>query len=191
MSSLVLEPTDVAQWRALVHEAEAACEHHLDEALESYLVFLLMRFAGQPEMAARIMALEYLEALTAGAGQQREQLRDVGDQCLLFSGLFPQLAERRLVRVSYFVNLGRSAYDQLAALVDRHSESLYTGLAQAFVGVMDVLQAMRGLGGAPALGALQAAELWADTGSRGAYRTLREHYRLEPFDAGRGGRNRH
>ncbi len=191
MKSLVLEPTDIAQWRALVHEAEAASEQHLDESLESYLVFLLMRFAGQPQLAARIMALEYLRAQAAESGRQRDQLRDVGDQCLLFSGLFPQLAERRLVRVSYFVNLGRSAYDQLSALVDRHSERLYTGLAQAFVGIMDVLQAMRGLNGVPALSALQAAELWADTGSRSAYRTLREHYRLEPFGPGPATRNRH
>lgn len=191
MPSLLLEPTDIAQWRALVSEAQAACAHQLDESLESYLVFLLMRFADQPEIVERIMALEYLEAVGAEAAQQREQLRDVGDQCLLFSGLFPQLAERRLVRISYFVNLGRTAYDQLAALVDRHSEQLYAGLAQAFVGIMDVLQAMRGLGGVPALSALQAAELWADTGSRGAYRTLREHYQVEPIAPDPVFRNRH
>ncbi len=171
MKPLVLQPTDLAQWHALVAEAQAACELNLDEALESYLVFLLMRFAGRADLARRIMALEFLEA-QRGSVTQVDRLRDVGDQCLLFSGLFPQVAERRLVRVSYFVGLGRSAYDQLAVLLDRKRDALYGRLADAFVAVMDVLQAMRGLAGEPVLQPLAAAELWADTGSRGAYREI-------------------
>ena len=181
MTSLVLHPTDVAQWHALVGEAQAATERRLDETLESYLVFLLMRFADQPQMTERIMALDYLEAVAGETLGQRDKLRDVGDQCLLFSGLFPQIAERRRVKVSYFVRLGRSAYDQLAVLADRKSEQLYTSLAHAFVAVMDVLHAIRALNGTPALTALQASQLWADTGSRVAYATLRNHYQVEPF----------
>lgn len=168
MKPLVLQPTDVAQWHALVAEAQAACQLSLDEVLESYLVFLLMRFAERPDLARRVMALEFLEAQRQDA-HQADRLRDVGDHCLLFSGLFPQLAEARLVRVSYFVRIGRSAYDQLAVLLDRKRDQLYGRLADAFVAVMDVLHAMRGLGGEPVLRPLAAAELWADTGSRSAY----------------------
>lgn len=171
MASLVLQPTDTAQWHALVAEAQQACHHHLDEPIESYLVFLLMRFTGRADMASRLMALEFLEAQN-DSPRQPDRLRDVGDQCLLFSGLFPQLAEKRMVRVSYFVRIGRSAYDQLGNLVDRNSDRLYASLASAFVGVMDVLQAMRGLSGDPVLQPLAAAELWADTGSASAYRSL-------------------
>ncbi len=181
MTSLVLHPTDVAQWHALVEEAQVACDQQLDETLESYLVFLLMRFADQPQLVERIMARDYFEATGGNSTGQCGKLRDVGDQCLLFSGLFPQLAERRLVKVSYYVNLGRSAYDQLAVLVDRTSEQLYSSLARAFVAVMDVLHSIRSLNGNPALTALQASELWADTGSRVAYATLRNHYQVEPF----------
>ena len=56
MSRLILEPTSQAQWQTLVHEAQTACDRNLDETLESYLVFLLMRFADKPECTARIMA---------------------------------------------------------------------------------------------------------------------------------------
>lgn len=171
MKSLVLQPTDVAQWHALVSEAQAASQQNLDEALESYLVFMLMRFTGQADIARRVMALEFLEAQQE-SGHRPNKLRDVGDQCLLFSGFFPQLAERRLVRVSYFVRIGRTAYDQLASLVDCQSDRLYARLAEAFVAIMDVLQAMRGLSGEPVLQPLAAAELWAETGSRSAFRTL-------------------
>ena len=173
MKPLVLQPTDVAQWHALVNEAQAACQCNLDESLESYLVFLLMRFAERPDLAGKVMALEFLQAQQE-TGQITMQLRDVGDQCLLFSGLFPQLAERRLVKVSYFVGIGRAAYDQLASLVDGHSDRLYARLAEAFVAIMDVLQAMRGLSGEAVLQPLAAAELWADTGSQSALRSLGE-----------------
>ena len=44
MTRLILEPTSVAQWQALVREAQSECNCNLDETLESYLVFLLMRF---------------------------------------------------------------------------------------------------------------------------------------------------
>jgi hypothetical protein len=174
MTSLVLQPTDTAQWHALVSDAQHACQQHLDEPLESYLVFMLMRFTERADLLARAMALEFLDAQTEAGFHQPDRLRDVGDKCLLFSGFFPQIAEKRLVRVSYFVSLGRSAYHQLAARVDRSSNSLYAQLAEAFVLVMDVLQAMRGMAGPPVLGPLAAAELWADTGSRAAFQALAE-----------------
>lgn len=171
MTTLVLQPTDLAQWHALVAEAQQACDCNLEESLESYLVFLLMRFADRPELARKIMALEFLRAQQSDH-QQAGNLRDVGDQCLLFSGLFPRIAEKRMVRVSYFVNIGRSAYGQLSSLVDRQSERLFSNLAGGFVAIMDVLHAMRGLSGTPALEPLAAAELWADTGSRSAWDTV-------------------
>ncbi len=83
MKSFVLQPTDTAQWHALVNDAQQAAQRNLDEAIESYLVFMLMRFAERPELAAKIMALEFLNAQTRD-GQQHDKLRDVGDQCLLF-----------------------------------------------------------------------------------------------------------
>jgi hypothetical protein len=48
MKQLILDSTPLAQWKSLVHEAQASCDRQLDEALESYLVFLLMRFTRKP-----------------------------------------------------------------------------------------------------------------------------------------------
>ena len=166
MGLLILEPTAQAQWQTLVHEAQTACHRNLDETLESYLVFLLMRFADRPECTARIMAEDYLQSQQLQGSHREECLRDVGDHCLLFSGLFPRLAERRLVRISYFVNIGRSSYRQLSDVVDRQRASLYGHLSDAFIVLMDILHAMRELGGQSLLTPLQAMELWQETGSR-------------------------
>ncbi|MBZ0072972.1 MAG: hypothetical protein K8I04_14745 [Gammaproteobacteria bacterium] len=173
MRQLILEPTSTAQWHALVSEAESAANLQLDETLESYLVFLLMRFIARPDIAGRAMAIEYLHGLSESGQLQEAQLRDVGDQCLLYSGLYPRHAERRLVRVSYYVDLGRGAYGTLAERLRHAGAEVYQQLCEGFVALMDVLQAMRPLDGPPPLAPLQSLELWADTGSPGALRGLR------------------
>jgi len=96
----------------------------------------------------------------------------VGDQCLLFSGLFPRRAERRRVRVSYYVKLGRSAYQNLADSLSKTAD-LFTLLAEEFIAAMDTLQAIRVLGQqTTGLLPVQAYELWQDTASRQAYAEL-------------------
>lgn len=172
MPRLILEPTSQAQWQTLVHEAQSACDRELDETLESYLVFLLMRFSDKPHCVSRIMASDYLSSQALSGEQRVERLRDVGDHCLLFSGLFPQLAERRLVRISYFINIGRASYRQLADVLDRGWARVYGNLSEAFVLLTDVLHAMRSPGGQALLTPIQAMELWQDTGSRRCYRQL-------------------
>jgi hypothetical protein len=172
MARLILEPTTIAQWQKLVQEAQTACDRNIGETLESYLVFLLMRFTDRPQCTARIMAQDFLESQHLSGAHRIDRLREVGDHCLLFSGLFPQLAERRLVRISYFVNIGRDSYRQLSDVLDRGWASVYGHLSDAFIILMDILHAMRELGGEPLLTPIQAMELWQETGSRRCYRQV-------------------
>ncbi len=180
--SEILEPTgDVARWQSLVAEAEKHAGVRLDEELESYLVFTLMRWLRRPDMASRILALDFLESFHQQARRRSESLRDVGDQCLLYSGLFPERAERRRVRVSYYVDLGRSAYHSLADGLNELAR-LFERLAEEFVSAMDILQAIRSVGGQPVgLTPLQAHDLWTDTGSRSARAELARHTTAEPL----------
>ncbi|MDH5181114.1 MAG: hypothetical protein OEZ39_02290 [Gammaproteobacteria bacterium] len=162
------------EWHKLVTEAQQAAGTQLDEDLESYLVFLLMRYTERPEMAAGILALDYLHGAESTGKLRRDRMQDVGDQCLLYSGLFPERAERRLVRISYYVDLGRSAYHTAAAAGQQALSQLFATLATQFVLLMDTLQAMRGINGDPQqLSPILAFELWEDTGSRQAQQTLR------------------
>lgn len=182
MAEFLLHPTTTAQWHALVNEAQDAAHQDLDESLESYLVFLLMRFATQPEVAGRVLALDYLQAMRDSGHQRANQLRDLGDHCLLFSGLFPERADRLRVRISYFVNLGRGAYGELSNTVTQSAAELYEHLAEGFIALMDTLHAMRELGSAQArLSPLHAYELWHDTGSRHARETLYSYTRGVPL----------
>lgn len=175
MNTLILQPTVIADWQALVKEAEDASHYSLSEDLESYLVFLLMRFMGKPEIAKSVLALDFLHSLEQ-VGQQKKvlQLHEVGDKCLLFAGLFPGRAEQRHVRISYFVELGQSAYAELATLNKQKLAELYLALEEGFVMLMDVLHVIREFAGEQTgLTPLQAEELWCDTGSVHALTVLR------------------
>lgn len=172
MNNFVLGTSSTEQWINLVKEAQSVSNQNLAEELESYLVFLLMRFTDKPEMAAGVLALEYLSS-RLNDPPRHDQLRDMGDKCLLYSGLFPHRADRLHVSISYFVNLGRSAYAQLSEYMDRGAAVMYHQLALAFIPLMDVLQAMRELGDPGSrLQPLHAFELWQETGSRHALRIL-------------------
>jgi hypothetical protein len=166
--NLILEQTEVAQWHSLIREAEEQCSCHLDESMESYLVFTLMRFMKDQDLATQAVALDYLQSHGLPRSLRIEQLRDIGDQCLLLSGLYPQRAEKRLVRVSYYVNVGRSAYHHISDNVQQSVAELYRQLAEAFVVLMDLLQAIREFS-SPALQPIQNLELWSDTGSTAAF----------------------
>lgn len=175
MSSIIMEPSSTAQWQKLVQEAEVLCDYQLGEELESYLVFLLMRFLEKPDFTSKIMALDYLHGLISEGQLQQDRLRDVGDHCLLFSGLFPKIAERRRVKISYYVGMGRSAYSHLAETCREKLCEFYHALSEAFVKLMDILQAIRSMGGHhQVLTPLEALELWGDTQSQIALKTLRQ-----------------
>lgn len=177
METLILHPTATAQWQAIVNEAERLSAIQLTEDLESYLVFLLMRFSEHPEIAHSILATEFLEGikkLKYAKHASLQDVRDVGDKCLLFAGLFPGNARRRRVRISYYVNLGQSAYDSLSNYHITSLSKLFSSLSSHFVGIMDVLHTMRELTNDESmLDLLQAEELWNDTKSRHALHTLR------------------
>ena len=126
----ILDSSELSQWHTLVHEAEQDYGCHLDEAMQSYLVFTLMRFAKNQQLNAKALALDYLNSHHLPNSIRSEQLRDIGDQCLLVSGLYPQSAEKRQVGVSYYVDLGRSAYQHI---VKRATEQpVVTGAATRY-----------------------------------------------------------
>jgi len=173
MSKIVLESSSTAHWHKLVHEAEASCQFPLNEELESYLVFLLMRHTEKPDITSNIMAMEYLHSLAANGQHQQNKLRDVGDQCLIFSGFFPKLAEVRMVKISYYVNIGVSAYHYLAETCKAQLCEFYHQLAEEFVHLMDILSVIRRMDSNRAdLSALEAIELYGDTHSESALKTV-------------------
>ncbi len=163
--SLITNENSLILWQDLVRDAEDTCEVELNQELEAYLVSLLSRYLNKPEMAKSVFATALLDALQEESARRQTHLRDVGDRCLLFAGLFPRVAQKRHVKISYFVDVGRSAYYAISATGD-----LFGSLAVKFVILMDVLQSIRQ---PPDMLPLEAYEQWQELGSRRAYQILK------------------
>lgn len=175
---LIQESTSIAQWYELVNEAQEYLGNRLEIDLESYLVFLLQRFTNRPDLTQSILALEYLESLEISGQQKMDRLRDIGDKCVIFTGFFPELAGKRHVTVSYFVDIGQRAYSYLSL---QHrlgvlTTELYELLRLRFIQLVDLLFSIRELSGEKeALSLIQAEDLWRHTGSRYAYKVLKKY----------------
>lgn len=175
--TLLLNSTPTALWHDIIHEAEATCAIALQEDIESYLVFLLMRYTQKPEFVKQIIATNFLQGIKLTRAKRKLILQNVGDHCLLFAGLFPHQATKRLVKVGYFVKLGQSAYTAISTIED----DLYSLLAKSFVPLMDVLQSIRRYSKEyPDLLPLEAYELWNETGSPRALSTLKQYTQATP-----------
>ena len=138
---------DTGLWHQLVRDGELQAREHLGEQSESYLVFTLMRHHRDAPLAHRTMALELLDAMQASGRKREEELRDVGDRCLLLAGFYPELANRRCVSLGYFIDLGRSAYAQLGGELRAALAGLYSALARDFDRLVRVLLAVRKMSG--------------------------------------------
>jgi hypothetical protein len=175
METFILHSTSVAEWQALVEEAKYRNSYSITEEIECYLVFLLMRFATKPEIANTILATDFLQSLEHLKKERLASIRDVGDKCLLFAGLFPGHAQKRRVKISYFVKLGQMAYSMLSGEKNSKTAELYADLSEHFVILMDMMHYMRETNeNTSAIDVLQAEELWNDTKSLHALHTLKK-----------------
>lgn len=154
-------------WQDTIKQAEDQCAVSLHDELEKYLVSLLVHYSQKPELTKQVFSSAFLQAQHA---HDMYALRQMGDKCLLFAGLFPRAAERKLVKISFFVDLGRSAYTSISI----KTNDLFGSLAYQFVVLMDVLQSIRPH---PDLLPLEAYEQWNEVGSQRALRILREYTR--------------
>jgi len=89
------------------------------------------------------MGLDFLEGLNAVGDASSDRLKEVGDKCLLFSGLFPDRAVKLRVNSAYYEDLGRSAYSTVAMRQEEDLSLLYNSLSDSFLSLRDVLRAMR------------------------------------------------
>lgn len=144
MKKLILHPTETSLWHALVNEAQVSTRVVLPENTESYLVFLLMRFTQGTSLTESVLAFDLLEAMNALHHRQIRLLQDLGDRSLLLCGLFPGMAQKRGVTLSYFSDLGQAAYQTLSEVEAPTRGLLYFQLSTQFLSLQSILQAIRG-----------------------------------------------
>ncbi|MCH9769988.1 MAG: hypothetical protein K0U12_03830 [Gammaproteobacteria bacterium] len=145
MGLLKLHSTSIAEWHDLVLEAEQQCGMQLNEELQNYLIITLDSYTTDKKLTKNILALEFFDSLQQTGKQGVQQLRIVGDQCLLLAGLFPESAERKNVSPAYFTQIGEQAYAIIAVKhTNRYFDrDLFLQLSQEFIGLKELLYSMR------------------------------------------------
>jgi hypothetical protein len=136
------EGPQLALWQELVLDGEQQAGVDLGESVQSYLVFVLMRYLRDGALAAHVLALDWLAAAEQRGRLRADALRDVGDRCLLIAGRFPAQAARRRVSADYFATLGCGAYQGVAEAARDGYAQLFAMLARAFGDMVRVLSAM-------------------------------------------------
>jgi hypothetical protein len=168
-------PHSILLWQDVVRNAEKECAVSLENALEEYLISLLFKYINKPDAIGKVFATAFLQAMQQQPYQRHHALQQVGDECLLLTGLFPRVANKRCVKIRYFVDLGQAAY---TAISNRAKNDLYNRLAVRFVLLMDVLQSIRQYND---LLPFEAYEQWYELGSQRAFKILQSYNGGIPF----------
>lgn len=89
----------------------------------------------------RPLAILLLEAVTGDLAKQMRCLRQVGDTALMIAGFFADHLHRSLMKPSYYVSVGKSAYGNLAQIHEAEGTffDLYMELATKFAQFADAI----------------------------------------------------
>lgn len=144
MNKLLTNTTEMAHWHQLVLDTQNAKGIYLSEPLENYLVLTLCAYTTRTSLASIVLAIEFLECINELSHQNLLKLRDVGDHCLILSGLFPERIKRKNISASYLENIGREAYYTLsyAPIQWQLDHQLFY---QLFENYGDITQLLRGI----------------------------------------------
>ncbi len=113
MTAFIVHTNPQAMWYQLVSEAQYHTHMQLPLELEHYLVLMLNELATESCLLAEPIAERYLAAQHSSGALQQTQLKHIGDECLILTGLFPQRAQQRHVDVHYYRDIGKTAYQRL------------------------------------------------------------------------------
>lgn len=143
MSQLtLLSPQDF--FRTQVCDASRSLAITLPHDIEYYLVNLLCEFINpmamhiaQENVFNKPLALLMAKAMESSPDEQIKVLKRLGDTSLYVSGYFQDCFKRKVVDVSYYIDMGSVAYGHAAQLMrsyrnDRHFSEIYSTLAQEF-----------------------------------------------------------
>ncbi len=182
MQSSELQLAELTGWRALLTEAQHVARVYLSPPVEDYLLRLLAQAIGIPGSNVQQDAKAFVERLADNWQASKQALLAVGDESLLFSGLFPEHAIRKGIPITHFVQMGVNAYREYAAIEPESSErKIHAALADQFVELLDVLHTLRELQqDTPCIDAMNAYQLWREVGSAHAWHVLRQFTTASP-----------
>ena len=172
MNTICVASTATEIWHDLVEEAEQAAQLSLGHEMEGYLVMTLIRYQDYAALQSHVLALDYFNAHQSWGGVRRERLQQLGDISLLYSGLYPEQADRRMVGHDYFIKMGRSAYSAASEMATKGVSEMFASLSDGFISLSRVLRAVHDCTAEKRPDLLEAWDIWSGTGDQEAWQRL-------------------
>lgn len=184
MSELVASLSLKEFFKSLLDEVIERQRVEIAEVTEFYLVNLLSEFAVTDKLFSREedgrkehepLAVLYHQALLQERTERIKTLRRLGDVSLYTAGFFSGALQSGLVGPDYYIQMGGTAYGQVAALAPAAGfAQVYRELQDKFRALVEVLEEIsaRGMVQAGPSGALKVYESWVRTGSDRLERVL-------------------
>ncbi len=144
--SIIYHQGEIANWYALILNAQSQANVLLDQEVEVYLAFMMKRSIKDVSMAGVVVALKYFEALQQPQARSIRLLKTTAEYSLILSTLFPKLASRRNVSDSYYADMSQVAYSDLVIAYENQVPSLgelYKKILGSFKEIMAVMFAFR------------------------------------------------
>ena len=209
MSAAVLQTHDNL-YDFFHEEVDAATDVTGKEVSEEgvfYLSNLLVEQTRSPDTdTPDTLAELHIQAANSGRIAAIRSYRTLGDKALYTAGFFPESLSRKAVRASYYADMGRSAYDRLAQMLEvspnemlvsdtsdsghKDLSEIFAELAESFFACTEILrevhEAMRARNATPPsqLELLKLYEDWLTTGNRQALRQLQRHGLVPAMSSG-------
>lgn len=185
--SLIMSPDNehriaIYQWHQLIQQSCDFAGIELSPEIQSYLLLTLVRYIQNDDLANEAITFSQKLRDDLPFDPRLDVLKGQADHCLILSGLFPSHIHQQQQRISHYIQHGVIRYTRLAARSFDADKQIYQKLSDDFISLVDVLYTLRQFNGSPALPLIQAMELWSDTGSAMAYRTLTMNRRSIPLN---------
>ncbi len=120
----------------LIKRAENALTVNLPHDIEAYLVHLFAYYMDKPRVNTVPVGVRLLSATTMPISLRKEELKAVGDECLLINSM--GWGSNRWPSQTYYLDIGQTAY-MSRAYAENPPEGLFDDLAYEFATATKIL----------------------------------------------------
>lgn len=137
---MYLHSNTQAQWYHVLSDLQEETRVILPNEIEHYLMLMFMNTTHDISILDSFLSQDFLT--TFAQPYNCENWQDIGDKCLILSGLFPDWTRRR-VRSEHFVSkLGKLCYSQASLQHFGASQKLFEYLCENYDVIVEFLQKM-------------------------------------------------
>lgn len=122
----------VDAFRTAVEETKSLTGFELPEELEVYIVMLLANYVNKPDFLPHKSFIETYLIL-----KDSRSAKDLGDTCLIVTGVFPSYGSKYNLDYKYFESIGISSYEKAAQTLNYQTFAL---LSQHFSYVRNFIE---------------------------------------------------